>query len=44
MATIAGHLSVDALRERYVSSSDALVARPELYKSNILLLLDEYPC
>lgn len=27
MATIAGHLSVDALRERYVSSSDALVAR-----------------
>ena len=27
MATIAGHLSVDALRERYVSSSDALLAR-----------------
>jgi len=27
MATIAGHLSVDALRERYVSSSDACASR-----------------
>jgi transposase len=35
MATIAGHLSVDALRERYVSSSDARVAR---HFQTILLL------
>ena len=27
MATIAGHLSIDGLRERYVSSSDARLAR-----------------
>ena len=27
MATIAGHLNIDALRERYVSSSDARGAR-----------------